>query len=1130
MTADFAHLRLHSEFDVRKGAARLAGDSGVVARAAELGFPALALTDTGCLFGAVKFYEQCRRYGVKPIIGCELKIDPRREHHLLLLCANQQGYENLSGLLSKMHQNDGWVSIGPLKAAATEGIIALSGGPRGPLHAALAGDKIERAHTDTRALSALFPDRLYLEIWQNQDPGFISATLDIADKLDLPVVATHPIQCAHPDDKPVLELRLCIAGGHQRNDPMCEQPLSDKPHMLTADEMQTAFANYPGATANAGEIAKRCNFDFSFGRLHLPSLPDLEGPSSADKLRQLAAAGLEKKLPPSLPPQKRLEYDERLNYELDTIIKMAFADYFLIVMDFIAWAKQQGIPVGPGRGSGAGSLVAYALDITTLDPIAFGLLFERFLNPARVSMPDFDVDFCVNGRDEVIRYVEKKYGADKVSQIVTFGAIGARGALRDVGRVLGMPYGQCDRIARAVPPGINVTLDQALKESVTFADLSKQEENRTLIDLSLRMEGLPRNIGTHAGGVLIAPEPLSRFCPGYMAADTKTLVSQFDMIDVEKIGLVKFDFLGLRTLTILAHAEKHLRQTGAVPADFSLETLPLDDPVVYRLYSGGDTIGVFQCESAGMRELMRRLRPDRFEDIVALMALFRPGPLKSGYADTYIRRKHGEEKITYFPPEAEKTLGETYGVCVYQEQVMEIARLAAGYSLAEADLLRRAMGKKKEDEMAAQRTRFIKGCADKMKKPQAAALFESIEAFAGYGFNKSHAAAYALLSYRTAYLKARHPAAFMAAVMSAEAGSTDRLQVLVSETKRLKLTVSPPDINQSRHDFFAEDKSTIRYGLGAIRGVGEAVATDIVRIRGDAPYTDLFDFCGRLSETLNAPNGLIETLVSAGALDSLHPNRAAVKQTIPAALRMRTAVGDLFGDHRRLATATPWEPREILRAEKQAFGFPFSGTYYELHESALKILPLSHTKIADLRIDVTVRIAGILTERVIDSRALRERGAVAVTLIDSSGEIEVELPPAELKSLKSRIREDDLVIIEGNTRQGFRRATTIVQAKAMSLDDFFNDRLSTLTVDYDPPQEGVNWQNMLLPCKPDSPNRCEIILRCRDENLSFNLSLGAQWLVSFLTYERLRQITGVRALDPQFTHRRRRQSPPPKHG
>ena len=1100
----FAHLRLHSEYDIQKGAARLSGNDSVVDYAAELQQPALALTDNGCLFGAIKFYLRCREKGIKPIIGCELNIDRTNDYYLLLLCASHTGYVNLNRLLTDFYR-EGKLHRSQLTKENTEGIIALSGGDRGDIGAAIRQGRSDAADKYARDWQQRFPDRFYLEVWRaRQSDPYHSAAAALGARLGLPLAATHPVQCARAEDHEALNTKLCIAAGMRIVNPRRPQPLSDAPHLLTAEEMGERFRELPEALANSADIARRCNFTFTLGKVHLPALPQQDSLSAAERLQQEAVTGLENKLAAAaLSPEQRQEYDARLQNEIGIINKMQYADYFLIVMDFIRWAKNEGIPVGPGRGSGAGSLVAYALDITTLDPLKYDLLFERFLNPERISLPDFDIDFCVNGRDRVIDYVGRHYGQDRVTQIVTFGTIGARSAVRDVGRVQGIAHGYCDRLARMIPGTPKITLREAMQQSEDFKEEASGEEGKPLVDLALKVEGLPRNIGTHAGGVLIAPRSLDEFCPTYAAEDTNTLVSQYDMGDIEKIGLVKFDFLGLRTLTILADAESTIRR--AQP-DFSLENLPLDDSATYDLYSSGKTIGVFQCESEGMRELMKQLRPDRFTDLIALVALYRPGPLGAGMDKSYIMRKHGKEEISYPHDRLQPVLKDTYGLFIYQEQVMEIARRMSGYSLSEADILRRAMGKKDEKQMAGMRARFVEGSSDTLSSGIAQKLFDDMAKFAEYGFNKSHAAAYALLSYRTAYIKQHYPAIFIAAVMSAEADNTYRITLLAQDIKRLGLTLAPPDINQSEGNFRAVDNTTIRFGLKAIKGIGGGVIEAITRARAAKPFTDLFDVCARTSSAV--PVASLELLAQAGAFDSLHRNRAAVIATIPTALICDNTSGNLFAaaSAADIADCAEWEMREKLKREHQAIGFPLSAEYSMLYQNILPRLPLTWRRLTEAEKGDSIVVAGHF--RRISRRPGKKNGVFI--LYDDSGELEVLADREAMRQLTDSIKPD-LLIIRGRAYQNFRNDIAIIADSITPLEDFLLNQLKHVTLIGEAPLAPAQ-----LSARLPRSGRQQVVLQYQDEALSYQISLGNDFHLTHADYTRLTALPGIRRINLGF--------------
>jgi DNA polymerase-3 subunit alpha len=1094
------------------GAARL---GAVVARAAELNMPALGLADMGNMFGAVKFFNACRQHGVKPIIGCEVTVNDGDSNFAVpLFCMNAVGYKNLSRLLTRAYDKEeggsGVLHVSWLENTdITTGLIALSGGARGDIGRKLLEGQQDAALAAARCWAARFPERFYVEVWRTTDDDPLAAALSVlAAKVGLPVVATHPVQCVRAEETQMLEVRRCIAHNWQLNDEARGKPFSDKPYLLSPADMQQRFADMPEALANSVEIARRCNFSYHLGEHFLPRLEQLEGENPADALMRLSTEGLLLRLQSDTIPD---EYEKRLAHEIGVINSMGFADYYLIVSDFVGWAKQESIPVGPGRGSGAGSLAAYALGITDLDPIFYGLLFERFLNPERVSMPDFDIDFCIDGRDRVIRYVMEKYGVDRVAQIVTFGQIGARGAVRDVGRVLGYPYGFSDRIARLIPFAPDMTLKRAVKESPPLAEeINNDEEVAHLYELSQQVEGLPRNIGTHAGGVLIAPAPIVDFCPLYAAADTGSAVSQLDMNDIEKVGLVKFDFLGLKTLTIIDKAEKLIRNSGLGAPDFSLEKILTDDVKAYDLYARGDTLGVFQCESRGMRSLMRRLKPDRFGDIVALMALFRPGPLDSGMADDYIRRKNGESDVTYPHTVLEDALRETYGVFVYQEQVMEAARLLSGYSLGEADLLRRAIGKKKADEMAAQRQRFVEGAKDKLAEGKSSALFDQIQSFADYAFNKSHAAAYALLSYRTAYLKAHYPAAFYAAVMSADAGDTERLKILTNSARNVDIVVLPPDINTGGRDFFTPDARHIAYSLQAIKGVGGGVVDEIERARGNKPFANLFDCCRRLHGTRQITQAALENLICAGAFDSLHDNRAAVLDSLPAALEEAARGGmGLFGDTgNALIDRGKWGAYETLANELKALGFALTGSFYTLYQDFLRDVPLQPPRLSEVNAkSSSCRIAGVYNGTMTPAKMRRGGREIIILQDDSAAAFEVVVDAVMLKKMGKLEEQQALLIVEGNVSNGMHNAAPRVFADRLyTRDDFVIERARRLVLSCtaDTPVEKLHEE---LNFAQDAAGHCEIILNYADQTLRCAISLGDKWSPSEKLCNRLREMT-----------------------
>jgi DNA polymerase-3 subunit alpha len=902
----FVHLRLHTEFSVVDGTNRI---DDIVRAAAADGQPALAITDLGNLFGAIKFYKEARGKGVKPLIGTEIVMeglgkDPGVLSRMILLVQGSQGYLNLSELLARAWTRNvvkaqAVVRLEWLKELS-EGLILLSGAQAGPVGQALVQGDAARATDLALQLASIFPHRFYLELQRagRHDDGVqVAGAVQLAARLNLPVVATHPVQFTTRDDYEAHEARVCISEGEILGNPRRVRRFTPEQYFKSTAEMQALFADVPSALANSAEIARRCNLSLVLGKPQLPDYPTPGGMPIEAYFRLASQEGLEERLRHLYPDEARREqqrprYQERLDFEIATILKMGFPGYFLIVGDFINWAKNNGCPVGPGRGSGAGSLVAYALKITDLDPLEYNLLFERFLNPERVSMPDFDIDFCQANRNLVIDYVKDKYGKDAVSQIVTFGTMAARAAIRDVGRVLDMSYTFCDGISKLIPnkPGQHITIDGAIKAEPVLAErLEKEDEVKTLLALAQKLEGMTRNVGMHAGGVLIAPGKLTDFCPLYQQPGSDSAVSQYDKDDVEAIGLVKFDFLGLATLTILEIARELIVRRHKGQEQFAFENIALDDAETYRLFADGRTEAVFQFESRGMQGMLRDAKPTRLEDLIALNALYRPGPMD--LIPSFVARKHGREPVEYPHPAVAEMLSETYGIMVYQEQVMQTAQILGGYSLGGADLLRRAMGKKKAEEMAEHREKFRAGALATHNIPQEKAdeVFDLMEKFAGYGFNKSHAAAYSLLAYHTGWLKVHYTAEFFCANMTVEMDDTDKLKVLFEDALKFGLRFDPPDVNRGSYRFEPVSDTVIRYGLGAIKGTGEQAIEAITRARDEGgPFRSLFDFCVRVDRTrLNKRT--VEALIKAGAFDSLQLNRAALAASIDRAFDFANA-------------------------------------------------------------------------------------------------------------------------------------------------------------------------------------------------------------------------------------------------
>ncbi|GAA0748836.1 DNA polymerase III subunit alpha [Ideonella azotifigens] len=1064
----FVHLRSHTEFSVVDGTLRI-DDAAAAAKADQQ--IALGISDLANMFGTVKFYKACRGKGVKPLIGADAWVEPldssgdKLPSRLLLIVQNKQGYLNLSELLarawtSNVQRAQAWLTWDWLRELG-EGLIVLSGAEFGAVGQALLAGDAARASAAAQEISALFPRRFYLELQRGGLPhheALVRATVPLAAELGLPVVATHPVQFLEPADFEAHEARVCVAEGETLANPRRVKRFSREQYFKSQAEMEALFADIPSAIANTIKIAERCSLTLVLGKPQLPNFPTplLEDGTHMpieQFFREESYAGLEQRLAMLYPDlakrdAERPRYLERLEFELNTILKMGFPGYFLIVSDFIKWAKANGCPVGPGRGSGAGSLVAYALLITDLDPLLYNLLFERFLNPERVSMPDFDIDFCQGNRDRVIDYVKDKYGRQAVSQIATFGTMAAKAALRDIGRVLGMGFGHVDSIAKLIPapPGKTVTLakvpekpdDKLIYARLEAPELEVREKNEEevaeLLSLAARVEGMVRNIGMHAGGVLIAPGKITDFCPLYQQPGSDSAVSQYDKDDVEAIGLVKFDFLGLATLTILEQAKDFIVARYPERKDFSYETLPLDDKAVYKLFSDGLTEAVFQFESRGMQGMLRDAKPSRLEDLIALNALYRPGPMD--LIPSFVARKHGREPVEYPHPLVEWVLSETYGIMVYQEQVMQTAQVLGGYSLGGADMLRRAMGKKKAEEMAEHREIFRKGAAgNNIPQDKADEIFDLMEKFAGYGFNKSHAAAYSLLAYHTGWLKVHYTAEFFSANMTIELGDTDKLKVLLADAqKNFGISFEPPNVNNGVYRFEpmpgAAGRKRIRYGLGAIKGTGQGAIEAIVAAReADGPFTSLFNFCSRVDKS-RCNKRVVEALIKAGAFDELHPDRACSLASIGLAFdwaetqAANANQGGLFdfddgsshGSHTQeppLVAAEPWSVREKLTLEKAAIGFYLSGHLFD--EDETEVRQFCRRRIADL-IDAKEPqlLAGIVSDlRVINGA----RGRVGIFKLDDNSEpIEAVANEEMLDRYRDQLRDDELIVVQGKVQ------------------------------------------------------------------------------------------------------------------
>jgi DNA polymerase-3 subunit alpha len=1037
----FVHLRLHTEFSVVDGTNRV---DEIVKAAASDGQPALAITDLNNLFGAIKFYKEARSKGVKAIIGAELMIDGLAKEagqlsRMVVLVQSRQGYLNVCELLARA-----WTG-NVVKAQAVcklewlhelgEGLIVLSGAQAGPVGQALVQGDASRATEVALQLASLFPHRFYLELQRAGRPDDelqVAGAVQLAARLKLPVVATHPVQFTGPDDYEAHEARVCISEGEILGNQRRVRKFTREQYFKSAQQMQELFADVPSAVANTCEIARRCNLTLELGKPRLPDFPTPGGMPIDEYFRLASHEGLVERMALLYPDAAQREremprYVERLEFEINTILKMGFPGYFLIVGDFINWAKNHGCPVGPGRGSGAGSLVAYSLKITDLDPLQYNLLFERFLNPERVSMPDFDIDFCQSNRDRVIDYVKLKYGKDAVSQIATFGTMAARAAIRDVGRVLDMSYTFCDGLSKLIPnkPGQHITIDGAIKAEPILAErLEKEDEVKTLLGLAQKLEGMTRNVGMHAGGVLIAPGKLTDFTPLYQQPGSDSAVSQYDKDDVEAAGLVKFDFLGLATLTILEIAKEFIVARHKGQEDFAFEKIPLDDTATYKLFTDGKTEAVFQFESRGMQGMLRDAKPTRLEDLIALNALYRPGPMD--LIPSFVARKHGREEVEYPHPLVANMLSETYGIMVYQEQVMLTAQILGGYSLGGADLLRRAMGKKKAEEMAQHRQIFRDGALKNgIHEAKADEIFDLMEKFAGYGFNKSHAAAYSLLAYHTGWLKVHYTAEFFCANMTVEMDNTDKLKVLFEDAqKNFGLTFEPPDVNRGAYRFEPISDKVIRYGLGAVKGTGQQAIEAIVKARVDGPFTSLYDFCVRVDRTrLNKRT--VEALIKAGAFDSLQLNRASLVASIDRAFEFAATTeananqGGLFdmdGSHAAstqepdLVEALPWGVKERLTYEKTAVGFYLSGHLFD--EVALEVRRFVRRQIEEL---IDAREPQLLAGIVSDFRVINgQRGKLALfKLDDKSGNIDARADEALINTHRHLLKDDELIIVMG---------------------------------------------------------------------------------------------------------------------
>ncbi len=1150
MPANFVHLRLHTEFSLVDSLVRI---KKLVKRVADLNMPACGISDQCNFYGLIKFYKAAQGAGIKPIIGCDFWMassDSEGKPTLLTLFAmNNSGYKNIIELISRAWRQGQQQGVAYVQrewiSEFSEGVIALSGGKFGDIGMSLLAGRNSQAQELLQSWMRDFPNRFYLELQRTgreNDENYLHAAVALAGECQCPVVATNDVRFLKQDEYEVHEARVCVSEGRALDDPRRERRYSDQQFLRSAEEMTELFSDIPEALANSLEIAKRCTVNIQLGKYFLPEFPVPAGLTEAEFFRKISHDGLEKRLARILDASatdyaaRRKVYDDRLTFELDIIIQMGFPGYFLIVMDFIQWAKDHGIPVGPGRGSGAGSLVAYVLLITDLDPLQYDLLFERFLNPERVSMPDFDIDFCMDGRDRVISYVAETYGRDAVSQIITFGTMAAKAVVRDVARVLGKSYGLADKLSKMIPMTPGMTLEVALEQETILKEfLANDGDGQEIWEMAIQLEGLTRNVGKHAGGVVIAPTKLTDFSPLFSDESGGGLVTQFDKNDVEEAGLVKFDFLGLRTLTIIDWArimiDKQRIKFGDAPLDIT--AIPLDDAKTFALLKRAETTAVFQLESRGMKDLIKRLQPDNLEDLIALVALFRPGPLESGMVDDFINRKHGRAQVAY--PDAKfqhmslkPVLEPTYGVIVYQEQVMQIAQVLSGYTLGGADMLRRAMGKKKPEEMAKQREVFAEGAKSQGVDPELATkIFDLVEKFAGYGFNKSHSAAYALVSYQTAWLKAHYPAHFMAATMSSDMDKTDKVVTFIEECRHMKLMPLPPDVNSGEFHFTVDDAGNIIYGLGAIKGLGEGPVESIIAARNQKPFKDLFDFCARVDpRKLNKRalealirSGAADNLCDAGSAQSIDHRRAvmfaamseAVKTAEQQAANNSAGMMDLFGDviaasnadtdvysdFRRVRT---WTIKERLQAEKETLGLYLTGHPIDEYESELSHLVSS--RIADIKPDKAPQnIAGlVIAQRVM--RTKRGDNMAFVTLDDRTGRIEVAVFADTYNQCRDLLLKDGLLVLTGQVSYDDYSGMLKMRADNIRLlADVRQEKARELCLELESGALPANFirqlNDTLEPYRstPAKEARCPLIIDYRRSDAKAQLRLGAAWNV-----------------------------------
>ncbi|RHW21660.1 DNA polymerase III subunit alpha [Pseudomonas jilinensis] len=1150
MNHSFIHLRVHTEFSLVDGLVKV---KPLIKAVGEAGMPAVAVTDQSNMCSLVKFYKTAMGAGIKPISGVDVWLVGRDDGDQLtrmtLLAMDAKGYRNLTELVSRGFTEGQSNGLSTVRrewiAEASEGVIALSGAKEGEIGQALLSSNPQVADELLDFWMTVFPERFYLELQRTDranDEEHVHAAVALAVRSGCPVVATNDVRFLKREDFEAHETRVCIGEGRALDDPRRVRQYSEEQYLKTPAEMAELFADIPEALENSVEIARRCNIEVQLGTYFLPDFPIPEGMTIEEYFKQVSFEGLEERLKVILPPDtpdyeaKRQVYIDRLNFELDIINQMGFPGYFLIVMDFIKWAKGNGVPVGPGRGSGAGSLVAYSLLITDLDPLQYDLLFERFLNPERVSMPDFDVDFCMEGRDRVIDYVADMYGRNAVSQIITFGTMAAKAVVRDVARVQGKSYGLADKLSKMIPFEVGMTLAKAYEQEEMLRDfLANDEEAQEIWDMALKLEGITRNVGKHAGGVVIAPTKLTDFAPLYCDESGGGLVTQFDKDDVESAGLVKFDFLGLRTLTIIKWAMETINREQAKKGlePINIDFIPLDDKPTYAMLQKAETTAVFQLESRGMKELIKKLKPDCLEDLIALVALFRPGPLQSGMVDDFINRKHGREEISYPHPNyqypgLEPVLKPTYGIILYQEQVMQIAQVMAGYTLGGADMLRRAMGKKKPEEMAKQRAVFLEGCQNNgIDADLAGNIFDLVEKFAGYGFNKSHSAAYGLVSYQTAWLKAHHPAPFMAAVLSADMHNTDKVVTLIEECRSMKLRIKAPDVNVSEFKFTVDEAGDVVYGLGAIKGVGEGPVETIVETRqAGGPFNDLFDFCARV-DLKRINKRVMEALIRSGALDRLGPffaeepqayqkqidrNRAALMAAMEEAIASAeqsaksadSGHDDLFGDllgpsterdvYEPYRRVREWSFKERLRGEKETLGLYLTG--HPIDEYEQEVRRFARQRILDLK---PSRDSQTVAGLVFDLRVMKnKRGdkVAFVTLDDRSARIEASLFSEAYAAAQALLQKDALLVIEGEVAlDDFSGGMRLRAKRVMSLEEARTALLDSVRIRLDTQCHGPDSLGKVAALLQQHRGECAVSVELQRPDAEVLLRLGDDWCV-----------------------------------